>query len=231
MRSVSVVAIALSLVLVGQSLAADSASDRQLPLLRTPAELQTKWGAQFMKYLVSCALPEGVKVRLPAAPEGRTQVLSGSMGLAPAWRERAITPEEQRSVSACLLARINAFGVPVVLSMRRDGLDEPESLRAGKDERARFPRLEGAFFGNLFVDSPVAYFCRGDDQPGRAAWLQHLKRICTLPTDKAEGASACGFLDAGLCANAAWVQDGIDYRNSAIQVFLPADEPAPIEGD
>ncbi len=76
---------------------------------------------EFLKYLVGCALP-------PPAPgthsltwtdrfNGRVHTFDGELGLASEWAAGAPSSDALERVSACLLARNNAFGVSVMLSL------------------------------------------------------------------------------------------------------------------
>lgn len=201
--------------------------------LRVPVAFLSTTGRQFLRYAVSCALPPGRAVRVPAASLNLSDdVFEGAMGLAPDWATRGLMPHEERLVSACLLARTNYFGVPVQLSLRRPNAAPGSSLDADAAERSRYSRMEARFFGNLFQPRQTAYFCRGDEFPDRARWLRSLRRICALEGDAASGVNACGFVDVGPCSAARLQRDGVDYESSAIDVFLPllADSPVPDEG-
>ena len=66
--------------------------------------------------LVRCALPAAVT--LYAEHDGTRVTFPGGLGLAPRWVDEALTPSEERWVSACLLAHVNAFGTSVLVSMR-----------------------------------------------------------------------------------------------------------------
>ena len=133
---------------------------------------------------------------------------------------RALLPQEERLVSACMLARTNYFGVPVLLSMRRKDAALNSALYADAAERARFTRLEGKFYGNLFAPGQPAFFCKGDERPDREAWLKSLQRVCAIG-DADPGMSRCGFLDTGPCRPDSLRQAGVNYEEAAIDVFLP----------
>ncbi|MFP2930463.1 hypothetical protein ACLESO_35745 [Pyxidicoccus sp. 3LG] len=76
---------------------------------------------QFMSYLVSCALAPGQFIQwrnpLPPAP-GAIRQWQGKAGLCPQWATSAPTADCLQRVSSCLLARNNAVGRRVELSMR-----------------------------------------------------------------------------------------------------------------
>ena len=210
-----------SMVLAGVLLAVDGparGADVQLELSRPEAAVGMA-GAELMRYLVSCALPEGAQVANPDS-SAKAAPFVGGMGLAPGWAKSALTVEQQRLMSSCLFARTNYFGVPVLLSMRSPRQDGPPSLQASEAERRTFSRQEGAFFGNAFLAAPVAYSCSGDRSPDRERWLRRMQRVCTLP-GAGVGRTQCGFVDVGVCSPAAYRQGGVDYADQVIEVHLP----------
>ncbi|WP_437942681.1 hypothetical protein [Sorangium sp. So ce341] len=108
---------------------------------------------------LSWAIPQGEKPSLaPVVVEW-----SGDLGLCPSWAHGAPSTDCQELVSACLLARNNARGARVDLSLRWEPLPEEDPPGARSDERITpidermipnvenaYPVQEGAFFGNLF---------------------------------------------------------------------------------
>lgn len=74
---------------------------------------------QVMKYLVECALPEDHAVRWGG------YIYKGSAGLCPEWAYGAPSLECQGYVTACLLARNNAYGLAVELSLRGEDARAP----------------------------------------------------------------------------------------------------------
>jgi len=189
----------------------------------TPSARQT------LKYLASCAL--GPQTLLVAEHDGHRYEFPGGLGLAPDWQDRALTPEEQRWVSACMLARTNAFGVKVLISMRSDFPSRAPGLQTWQEEDAAYTLEEATFFGNLFDERPQSYVCgpAHDDAEERSLLAQ--RRICSLrqalPGEQ-EGDPAptvCGLVHVGRCTAQALQQGGVTYRQ-AITVFLPP-QPAP----
>ena len=85
------------------------------------------------------------------APGGATDTTTGKWG--------QCDESCQRWVSACVLARTNAYGVHVQLSMRAPA-DAPDpikiALAVGDDERAGFTLREGAYYGNIFATTPTS---------------------------------------------------------------------------
>lgn len=118
---------------------------------------------QVMGYLVSCALGPGQSVTWqPASSVGPPPAAStwrGALAMCPQWHEGGIAGDTscQELVSACLLARNNAAGVEVPISLR--GRDTSEAYFGSGEvvvgnvvhpEHELFPWREGAFYGNLF---------------------------------------------------------------------------------
>jgi hypothetical protein len=77
---------------------------------------------EMMSYLVSCALAPGQSMSYADTATGTTfGPWEGQLGLCPAWNTGPASATCQELVSACLLARVNAFGFKVDLSMRGRG--------------------------------------------------------------------------------------------------------------
>lgn len=101
------------------------------------------YSREFFEYLVSCALPEGDAITW------QSLTWPGELGLCPAWKDSAPDLACQELVSSCLLARINAYGETVQISLR--GLYTDDSpLPMGSTEANQFGWAEGGFFGNIF---------------------------------------------------------------------------------
>jgi len=151
-------------------------------------------GRLLLKYTVECALPPGEK--LHTKRRGKNVVLKGSLGLAPAWKHEALSEVDQRWMTAYILARINAFGVAVQLSMRADR----PALRDGMDaaELRNYAFEEGAFYGNLFADPPVLYACAGSGGV-QSAPTKRL-RVCTDANENGTAMNRCGMEMTGSCA-------------------------------
>lgn len=105
------------------------------------------------KYVVECALPEGVT--LTKTVGGVAIDFHGALGLAPEWEDDACDEDCQEWVSACLLARTNVSGQTVELWLTGDH----PALGTGLD--LAYPVYEASFFGNLFVDEDAQYMCPG----------------------------------------------------------------------
>ena len=174
-----------------------------------------------LKYLVRCALP--ADVALYADIEGERFTFPGSIGLAPRWLTEAMTPSEERWVSACLLAHVNYFGKHIQISIRATGIAVPE-LEASADEQETFSIFEGGFFGNLFAPAPVAYTCQGTRTPAQAKDPILQDRVCTQETGEttAEGTpvTLCQFLVTGRCEDpTSYTANGL-YYSEVVFVYL-----------
>ena len=105
---------------------------------------------EFFTYMVGCALEPGQVVKYEdTLAGGAVHYFEGELGLCPAWGKDRPTQECLEVVSSCLLARNNAFGIEVKLSLRGHNADGYRlELEAG--EKESFPWREGAFYGNIF---------------------------------------------------------------------------------
>src|SRR4030095_496356 len=112
---------------------------------------------------------------------GRASRSQGGSGSPRAGWNEAMTPSEERWVSACLLAHVNYFGKHVIVSMRAIPPPVP-TLAVAADEQQTFTIFEGGFFGNLFTPEPVAYACQGARTPAQVRDPIFQERICTQET-------------------------------------------------
>lgn len=180
---------------------------------------------EILEYVFQCALPSDTQVH--AELQGQEYGFSGSLGIAPGWRSGPLTVDQQAALTACLLARTNAFGASVRISLRsfEGALAKLPALQASPQEAQDFPVWEGAFFGNIFADPPVTYACRSSTAPEIEALLRRAKRVCTLPsgqeTPDGQPMSACGFVILGTCSVAAANPQVAAYSNQTIHVYLP----------
>jgi hypothetical protein len=98
----------------GQTLGVVSQNDVAIGLQDPDAQM-------LMKYLVHCALSPDQALRWTSrfAPFP-TSTWTGALGLCPQWLQSAPSAECLQRVSGCLLARNNAFGISVPVSLRGD---------------------------------------------------------------------------------------------------------------
>lgn len=152
-------------------------------------------GRKLLGYVVMCSM--GWDDNFNVFKADREYILEGGIGLAPSWKDAALTVSERRWLSACLLAHANAFGVEVPLSLR--GPHPALSTTAG--ELSDYPVQEGAFYGDILERSapPLAFACAGTAQNDGCQremneWLK--ERACAR-----ESASTldCGMEWAGNC--------------------------------
>lgn len=161
-----------------------------------------------LRYVAACALPAGEAVAIRF--EGRSTSLPGELGYAPAFFAGTPDVEQQRLVSACVLARTNLHGRSVALALIRVA-DLPSRARDGGD-----PTVEGAFFGNLFADPPHRFVCSGQDSRETEASLRDIDRLCTLREANHADSTLCGFRHVGACVASAFVQGEVDYTRTAL---------------
>ena len=167
--------------------------------------LSTEDGREVLSYVIGCAIPSDVT--LTGEHEGVTYEFPGDIGLASRWVTHALDEGEQRWVSACLISRVNLFGISVSISIR----GPHASLKVSEGEARDYAAEEGAFFGNVFTpgDEPIILnACRGRDQATSEGGDLEL-RDCTEPDPANPGLTMCGFVDAGDCAD--WTQPVNEY--------------------
>jgi hypothetical protein len=172
--------------------------------------LETAEGRELFSYVVSCALPEAIAIEadVPGAPDSTPPettytcadghcVFAGALGLAEHWLDRPLDPKGQRWVSACLLARVNRYGIAQQISLR----GAAPSLAVDAGEAQAYPVEEGAFFGNVFAGGQGEmdwHACRGEGQAaGEGGGLE--LRDCTEEDPDNPGYTYCGFEYAGDC--------------------------------
>lgn len=109
---------------------------------------------RILTYAIQCALPPTASVRIKYRTTATT--VTGVANLAPGWQSGQMTEDEQQKVTACLLARVNAKGERINISMLGPypGFDTTTST-----ELATYDAEEAAFFGNVFAPVPRAYMC------------------------------------------------------------------------
>lgn len=152
------------------------------PLLATDP-----YAHKFFEYLMQCALPEGESVTL--SHDGELYEFQGAVGLAPEWLEGPCEQACQEWVSACMFARVNTFGVTVGLYL--DGDHPAFASKPGDPVRGDTGYIieEGGFYGNMFLDVPRQYTCRGEGNDP----LYLSFRVCSKP------GSLCGLTNVGVC--------------------------------
>jgi hypothetical protein len=113
--------------------------------------MTTDGGRQTVSYLVKCALAAG-----DTLVKG-SYTYTGQLGLATQWKNGTCDTTCQENLSACLMAHVNTTGNHYPLWV----IGPQTSLGWGKSNAKPF--IESAFFGNIFVSPPKAYYCNGPD--------------------------------------------------------------------
>jgi hypothetical protein len=110
---------------------------------------------QFLKYVVSCALPADKSVTISV--DDQTYTYPGLLGMEPGWGERGGHCDEacQRWVTGCVLARVDFLGVERMISLRGNN----EGLRTTRAEAHEYPVREATYFGNVFAPGQPLYAC------------------------------------------------------------------------
>jgi hypothetical protein len=222
-RPAVALAIALAFGAAGSAAAQTAPSFATRVQLGNAALAATEGSRMVLQYLASCALSPATV--LEANVDGKRREWPGSIGVAPEWHRRALSEDEERWVSACMLARTNYFGVPVLLALRAAFPNSAPGLQVSAEEARAYPFEEATFFGNLFGADRPAYVCGDNDSAERKVQLGAHRRICALPIDQrlddGRRLTACGFIYVGKCSEANFTQGGVRYRQ-AVTVSLPA---------
>jgi hypothetical protein len=121
---------------------------------------ENEYTAEALKYIYACAMRPDQSTSIDRGADKPPLVLTGQVGLWPEWGEDGGTCDEtcQRWVSACVLARTNAYGTPVEVSLRApDNAPQKikDALKVTEDERRTFTLREGSFYGNIFATKPA----------------------------------------------------------------------------
>lgn len=215
-------------MLNGSALATGSLSATALSAIQDPGSTGTL-SRELLRYTVSCAFTPSQSVSFSWVDSSNLthdETYSGLIGLAPTWANEALSVDGQRWVSACLIARVNHFGISVMLSMRGGA----SALDTTTEERAAYTYLEGAFWGNVFSATPTAYAC---DYVPNDAHSRSGNRVCAAGYDDGSGTlQSCGIIQRlGSCATACGDLVGGQYyascssgggqsSSSVITVFL-----------
>src|SRR6185436_1226763 len=162
-----------------------------------------------LKYATECALRPDQSISITDWTN-TTLTWAGSLGLADWWATSALNPAPspkaaatgEELVSACLMARSNALGRTVSVSLRA----RPE-LAPTTSESATYTRHEGAFMGNVFASTPVVKSCSASG--GAWLWDPYTNAPITSGRQCADGTS-CGFQYMGSCNSVCNVKPGVN---------------------
>jgi hypothetical protein len=122
---------------------------------------------EFLKYVVSCALPVGNDVKVIVG--GVVYTFPGGLGLAPSWGTPGGTCGStcRAWVSACVLSRVNYLGQPVPISLRGDH----PALASTLAEQLDYPNREATYWGDVFSSPQIRKGCLS---PGET----EIPRVC-----------------------------------------------------
>jgi hypothetical protein len=200
-------------LLAGTALAPGALDPAALAALQDPSATGDL-SRRLLSYTVGCAFDATqsfVLSWLDAEGVVQEQTYAGLIGLATDWADGALDEVGQQWVSACLLSRLNYFGVEVSLSSRGSAA----ALACTPDEVADYPNQEGAFWGKVFTSPPAEYAC--DDTPDDAN-SRSLQRVCAAGYVNPQGVTVgCGIVQrVGSCdaACAPLTGDGGQYHPS-----------------
>jgi hypothetical protein len=185
----------------------------------TSKALSDPLARQFLKYVVSCALPEDQSVKMTI--DGTAYKFPGSLGLAPDWGRTGghCDTSCQRWVSACVLARVDFLGIEKIISVR----GASPGLRTSWSELRDYQDDEATYFGNLFIEGAPKFACLA---PGK----KEIPRVCGDSLDNCpmevvgSCARACGYqgLTGGFvdCSSSGKARKPEIFHES-VTVFLP----------
>ncbi len=139
--------------LSGSNLQMYPLSSKGLPA--TSSFMNSTAGRSTVTYLVRCALPSGHTITAKDT-KGTSYSFPGQIGVAPEWESGNCNATCQERVSACMLAHVNTSGQHISIWLDSEGA-------IGWGSNSNYPYQEGSFFGNIFLNPPVADFCNGKD--------------------------------------------------------------------
>jgi hypothetical protein len=172
---------------------------------------------QLLKYSVSCAFDPSQSFSFSWTDSAGTvhaEVYAGLLGLAADWATSPLSTTGAEWVSACLASRVNWYGVPVMISSRGTA----PQLATTWTERVNYPKLEGAFFGNLFTATPTVYTCYTSYDIANS---RSQERDCATGHLNSDGSvSSCGILQIlGSCTDfCSTVQNSKQYYPSCFLI-------------
>ncbi|MRG95760.1 hypothetical protein GF068_28155 [Polyangium spumosum] len=155
---------------------------------------------EFVKYAVSCSLASDQSFDFTWADAEEVEhpeSYPGVLGLEPEWANGPLSLNGQRKVSACLAGLTNMYGVHVTISMR--GPEAPLKI-VDPAELQAYPNVEGAFWGNLWADTPHLYACYNGDTVANSRAHQRVCAAGQLNPDSS--ITECGMIDiVGPCSD------------------------------
>jgi hypothetical protein len=180
------------------ALNANALSSGALAAIRDPGPAGAL-SRQLLKYTVSCALSSSQSFTFSWTDSGNVvhnENYPGWLGIQPTWATQPLGSSGKQMVSACLISRVNYYGVQVIISAR--SMNSPLKTLAGSSELQMYPHIEGAFWGNLFSATPYAYSCYNESN---ASISRGSKRDCATGHANTDGTvSSCGIINrVGRC--------------------------------
>lgn len=181
-----------------------------------------------IKDILECALGDDQSARDSEAGENYV----GRVGLATEWENRALTDQERRWISGCMVQRLNYFGisVPILLEGNQDPIAIDEELRQD------YPFAESTAWGDIFTPglSEFAWVCTEKDvwslcgRDRGEPWID--TRVC-------DGVQNCGINFVGKCgdvcvegANGYWDCSGQFGYTETVRVRMQTNTHEPILG-
>lgn len=174
-------------------IALNTMDPQSLAAIQDPGDQGTLARA-FLRYAIGCAFTPSQSFGFTwtdATNVVHAESFAGELGVAPAWATGPLDATGQRMVSACVVARVNYYQVPVMLSIR--SMEYSLRVLSGAQELVDFPHVEGAFWGNLWGPSPAIYACyNGATVANSRAWY----RDCATGHLREDGTiEECGIID------------------------------------
>lgn len=193
--------------LTTNALTTNALSADALSALEDPSIAGTN-ARSFMHYAVGCALSPSQTFDFTWTDSDAVEhqeSYHGELGIAPGWAAGGIPVSSQKLVSACMIARVNYYGVTVKISIR--SAKAPLETMPGSQELVDFPHVEGAFWGNLWAPVPNLKACYFGPN---IAVSRAAHRDCAVGHILPNGALAeCGPIDiVGPCSTVCQNLDG-----------------------
>lgn len=182
----------------------------------------TREGRATLYYLINCAMPSTYSIvgqyNCNPLTGCSTFTYYGGINLVPTWTAGNLSQTSQRTLTGCVLGRMNEFSRSVTVSLRGPGY----TMDPGEAASHIYP--EGVFFGNLFPGSDNYWGACDSDGP------THVDRQCAQPghcwvenTGLSSCATACSLDTNGNATSCVGV-NGKTYANPTT-VFLDAISP------
>jgi hypothetical protein len=185
----------------------------------TATALEDPLAREFLKYVVSCALPDDQVINMTI--DGETYSFPGSLGMEPQWGLPGGSCDEscQRWITACVLARVDFLGIERPISVR--GLNP--GLRTTVKEAKDYPAREATYFGNVFAPDKPLFACLSPGQTEDPRVCGDSLTNCPMQV-VGSCAQACAFEGAfgafDFCSSSGKALHPTNYFES-VTVFLP----------